>query len=378
MTTAIERTPNVEILPSTDQTVNMESFWQFAGLVDALGHPYPDPVDKPLWDSQLVEHKIARLQRHLRRRKRYIVLPEWMCPLCSNTVRNRVYEYHAMRWSSVLMHQITVHHWRPSRMFIDFIIGTTVAINRDDSSIVLAGTHGRTTTAPTVTIGYNQWAILDALMLAGGKRKWHNPTDARKKMYSEIVGYLTLEPSGTTTAVSNIVLGRSDVVDAQDNTILFPTPLEGVSEHKYYFHTHPPTPTVGARVRDGILYEFPSPSDIQHFVIQQSYGKTKGSIILAPEGVYVIMRYARRDLVVPDDTYAQYQRLIERIQSQSLRELKIHTVPSRRVYYSRVVPVTRYATMIDTFLKTIGLRLLYYPRRCVNSKWIMTDVTLPL
>ena len=54
------------------------------------------------------------------------------------------------------------------------------------------------------------------------------------------------------------------------------------------FHTHPPTPFPGSRVVDGILYEFPSISDIYHFADHFNAGETQGSLIIAPEGMYII------------------------------------------------------------------------------------------
>ena len=54
------------------------------------------------------------------------------------------------------------------------------------------------------------------------------------------------------------------------------------------FHTHPSTPNPGSRITEGILYEFPSISDLFHFIEHHNQGKTQGSIIIAPEGIYII------------------------------------------------------------------------------------------
>ena len=43
-------------------------------------------------------------------------------------------------------------------------------------------------------------------------------------------------------------------------------------------------------LKNGILYEFPSISDITHFIEHHNNGKLLGSIIMAPEGIYIIRK----------------------------------------------------------------------------------------
>ena len=59
-------------------------------------------------------------------------------------------------------------------------------------------------------------------------------------------------------------------------------------DFEYIFHTHPSTPIAGARVKEGILYEFPSIPDLEQFIDHYNNGVTQGSIIFAPEGLYII------------------------------------------------------------------------------------------
>ena len=59
-------------------------------------------------------------------------------------------------------------------------------------------------------------------------------------------------------------------------------------DFEYMFHTHPATPYPGARINEGILYEFPSVSDLFHLIDHHNDGITQGSMIITPEGMYII------------------------------------------------------------------------------------------
>ena len=63
-------------------------------------------------------------------------------------------------------------------------------------------------------------------------------------------------------------------------------------EYSFIFHTHPPEKGgPGSRAPYGILYEFPSSSDLLHFIEHYNNGITIGSLVMTPEGLYNIRKH---------------------------------------------------------------------------------------
>ena len=82
-----------------------------------------------------------------------------------------------------------------------------------------------------------------------------------------------------------------DDIDKEDPLIYQPKNCLETLKSDYIFHTHPKTPYIGSRIKNGIIYEFPSISDIIHFVDHHNNGKLLGSLVITPEGLYIIHKY---------------------------------------------------------------------------------------
>jgi hypothetical protein len=135
-----------------------------------------------------------------------------------------------------------------------------------------------------IKISKNQLRILDALMIDGGYDKKY--FDKKNKLrFSEHAGLLDFSNNGLDKIV---VSGKTERVDRDDHSILLPANMIEAYDYEYIFHTHPPTPRPGGRANVGVLYEFPSISDIFHFMDHYNNGVVQGSIIIAPEGIYII------------------------------------------------------------------------------------------
>lgn len=359
----MQKTPNIE--RNGDETVYWESYWQKAGKTDLANNPYPVPANENPWNSKLLISKLKILQGKLENTDRSTLHDEWTCPLCKVVVSDRSYTYRNMNWDASLKHQIRKHNWHPSRMFLDFLLGATIEI-KQKGSVVLAGRHEN----GKLFVTQNQWGILDALMHSGGKRQW---ADNRKKMrYTETAG--VLNRIGNRVGIS---LGESEEEDPIDKSILFPNEMPEVAEHEYYFHTHPPTSRPGGRVKTGILYEFPSSGDILHYIHQQSYGKTVGSLIIAPEGVYIIGRDKQKKLNVPRDAGEIYFNWLEKTEDQAITDFKLKGTPTIKQFYEEIATEKKYVKSLDKHLQTWGLRLHFIPRTKVNGKWIIEGGYLP-
>ena len=132
-------------------------------------------------------------------------------------------------------------------------------------------------------INKNQLLLLDALLNDGNSKKYFDSNYNLR--YSEHSGAIAYRNNKVDRL---IISGQTTREDDDDIDILLPNDLHNLHKYEYIFHTHPPTPYPGSRAIDGVLYEFPSINDILHFIYYYNNGFVKGSIIIAPEGIYII------------------------------------------------------------------------------------------
>jgi len=134
----------------------------------------------------------------------------------------------------------------------------------------------------------NDLFVLDALMHDGSQQKYTNTT--KKLKYSEHGGLLDFDKNG----LERIIISTRKEYDKRDPDIYFPVVTNDVEDFEFMYHTHPPTPSPGSRSKSGIVYELPSLTDINTFIIAYQEGRTQGSIIVAPEGFYIIRSMVRK------------------------------------------------------------------------------------
>ena len=135
-----------------------------------------------------------------------------------------------------------------------------------------------------IKISKNQMRILESLYVDGSHDKKYY--DSKNKLrYSEHSGLLDF---GKSTLQRFIINAKQNISDKYDENILLPDNMPDAFDFEYMFHTHPSTPKPGSRVSEGFLYEFPSIPDLEQFIDHYNNGETQGSIIFAPEGLYII------------------------------------------------------------------------------------------
>ena len=118
--------------------------------------------------------------------------------------------------------------------------------------------------------------ILDALLYHGSDKKLYQYKN--KFYYSEHFGLFDFNKDKLESIVIDANTNR---IDEGDDSILMPTSnRKDLKDFEYIFHTHPPEQNKpGGRAIDGILYEFPSISDLYHFIYYHNYGNINGSIV---------------------------------------------------------------------------------------------------
>lgn len=213
--------------------------------------------------------------------------------------------------------------------------------------------------------------VLDALWKQGSNKRYRH---RKKFLYSEHSGVLDVRNNQIDKV---IVLSNTTRIDPSDQEIYLPNNTDTFGEYHYMFHTHPNNGKWGGRLKSGIVYEFPSASDLFNFTSYYDNGKTQASVIVSPEGIYVIraIKYVKRFNLDPS-LYSDFNRTIDRIEAKAYAALG-GTIKSAADFHHHISSNTRYVHMLNKYLKKYNIYLEYYPRIFVNGEWILRPIYLP-
>lgn len=217
------------------------------------------------------------------------------------------------------------------------------------------------------------------MMSQGGVSKKYE--DSKKGLrYSEHIGMLDFNNSG----LERVIVSTRPSLEARDDPeILLPDNPPDAVDYEYIFHTHPPTPFPGARVNEGILFEFPSIDDLFHFSYHFNKGNTQGSIIIAPEGLYMINANVKT-INIPDYNaiYKKMRDDILDIQLKAIAKYGDSFENKSNVFYGKVAQDTGYVAKYNAIMKRYWgnqLKVMYKPRKKdINGNWYIPSIYLPV
>ena len=224
-----------------------------------------------------------------------------------------------------------------------------------------------------IKISKNQLRILESLYLDGSKEKKYFDNKGKLR-YTEHSGLLDFGKSRLQRIIIN---AKQNISDKLDNTILLPENMPDAIDFEYIFHTHPSTPNPGSRVFEGILYEFPSVSDIFHFIEHHNQGKTQGSIIITPEGLYIIKCInSKLKINIKDEDYIInfLEEKVDEIQNDAL--IKYMNKITDNIFYKKIARDLNFIEKYNELIKDLNLKVFYKPRVLVNKKWVLDDLYL--
>jgi hypothetical protein len=236
-----------------------------------------------------------------------------------------------------------------------------------------------------IKINRNQMQILDALYIDGSFVKKY--IDKHNKLrFSEHYGYFN---NNNNDIDRIIVSGKTDRHDKGDPTILLPNNLHDTYNYDIVYHTHPATPLPGSRIKESIILEMPSINDIFHFIDHYNNGKTLGSIIITPEGVYVIkcnknVKKVKYNDEIEDNLYERMDDEVSDLHSEItnyITENKL-TDKLKKNFNKTVQPLLKkytkkYENIINKYLNnqlSITIKPRFYEKRI--NKWILKDLYL--
>jgi hypothetical protein len=264
----------------------------------------------------------------------------YKCHSCNFNSSQILYKKDDILFDNSLIHHMTQHNFKPSRELSSKI--------KRSSHIKIKATFIKEDNLKKFVLDKNQILILDSLMYSGNNKSYIDK--AKKFRYSEHAGLLDFDKVGLEKI---LISGRSNRQDKDDPEILLPQNMDDALDYEFMFHTHPATPYPGARSKQGILYEFPSVSDIYHFIEHYNIGETQGSMIIAPEGIYIIhSRTGEEKIMVKSDEETYRMIMIDalKLQSKAIEQYGTDYL-NNDLFFKRVINDHKYIKEFNEILK---------------------------
>jgi hypothetical protein len=351
-------------------------------VTDSMGNKFPFPThSNKIWsEKEQFIKKLTGVQNYMKSKNKYSQYTDHQsknCLLCGERdILNGYFYLKNITWQDDLIHYINVHNIKPSEKFIDIIY--KFVPERKKRIINYESEIYTQESIQYLKLDRNQILIIDALMNHGGYAKRY--IDANKKdtfKYSEHAGLLDFNSNGLDKI---IISGKTSRVDKGDEDIYLPEDMPYALDYEYIFHTHPPTPKPGGRVNNGILFEFPSISDIFHFLQHYNDGKTQGSIVVCAEGLYNIRKQILDNKKINIDEnklYSELDVIMKKSQKDAINTYKNNFTTYE--FYSKIAQDRKYIDAINHIINQYKIHIDYFPRiKDSSGKWIIDSIHLPV
>lgn len=275
------------------------------------------------------------------------------------------YKLGNIKWSDELLFKLKECEY-PSKRFIKIIMATQF-VNDYICNIPMIVPKSLIDRFTYVTLTNHALHTIDALWKQGSGKRYKYQD---RYMYSEHSGVLSVDDKRIDKVIT---LANSTRVDPNDDDIYLPNNNDEFNNYCFMFHTHPNT----NRLTQGIIYEFPSASDLYNFTYYYNSGKTQASIIVTQEGMYVIRPYE----YVPkydfsDDHWHEINEMINQIETDAKKLLK--KVKDENTFHKYIAQDTKAISAYNDYVRKYNLYIEYYPRVFVNNEWALRTVYLPL
>lgn len=318
---------------------------------------------------ELIENYLSQSSKNIKEEE-----TKHICPICNAKMDTKTFKIKNILWKSELAHLVEKHDFVPSKSFIDMVFSFKLPIKKHTSIKIkpdkILVKHG----LRFIKLESNQLNILDALMEHGGGKEKYKLGSF--EIYSEHAGLLDFDKDYLEKV---IVFTNTNVTDKYDTEIYLPENNEDAFDYEYIFHTHPPTPYPGSRAKEGFLYEFPSTSDLMHFSEHYNIGITQGSIVIAPEGMYLMRKKVLDGKQIrynDDEFYDSVTREIIRVNNDAIKQYG--TKFNLDKFFHKIAQDMTYINRLNKFIARYGLEIDYFPRKKRNGNWILEDIYIPV
>ncbi len=377
-----------------NKIVKLESYWKKSkndNKRDDLDNDFPYPKEGSFWtEKEQFIDKLVKIEKYVIFKKGFHNFEEHeYCLLCKEKkeeiiVSSGYYYLQNIIWKNSLIHYIVVHNIKPSNEFIDFIyqfdIKKELKKDKDFDIMKIDGEEYMLDNIKYLKLNKNQILIMDALMIHGGynKKYFDNIEENKKYRYSEHSGLLDFDQHGLDKV---IISAKTTRIDEGDDEIYLPKNMKEAFDYEYMFHTHPPTPKPGSRAIYGILYDFPSINDILHFIDHFNLGKTQGSIVIAPEGLYNVRKniFNKEKIIIKDEN-EMINILTEvhnKIQNNAIKKFGYKFTLDK--FYTSIVTDFTAINDYNKVLNSFEIQIDYFPRiKDKYGNWYIDSIYLPV
>lgn len=312
-----------------------------------------------------------------------IILTNNKCQECHECQITKFYKLGNIMWSNRVRHKIESHQSYPSEYFIKVIINICII---EDTIVnppieLDSNKNNLNNIFNYIPLQYNKLLIIDALLHQGSYPRYsaikNEPIYKEKFIYSEHSGVISVKNN----IIDNIIVStETNRVDVNDDNIYLPINTETLSNYEFFFHTHPNTSTYGGRIKEGIIYEFPSANDLFNFIKYRTEGIVQASVIVAPEGIYVIRPITfQRSHPINSDIFHNLRKFIIKLEKNALKKLNpiISKISDPDTFHQKVGFNLDYIGMYNKFIESMNLFIEFYPREKKNNEWCLRQISLP-
>lgn len=275
-------------------------------------------------------------------------------------------------WPNNIKYYINKHNKYPSEYFVKIIMCTQISKKYIINPPIILDKN-EINYFFYIHLHYNTLLILDALFFQGSYPRYQKEN---KYIYSEHAGVISIKDR----MIDNIIVSsKTNRIDINDDTIFLPSNSPDFMNYNILFHTHPNTMLYGGRLKEGILYEFPSVNDIFNFIKSHNNGNIQISIIISPEGTYVIRQIEnKKNILMNIDVYNNLKDFVLELEKLAISD-NIHIInkiSNPDIFHKYISQNYKYIILYNKFIEKQNLFIEYYPREKKNNEWCLKQIDL--
>lgn len=311
---------------------------------------------------QLNQFTMTNLQSFLRKLK-YVQTQTF--------IHHHFYVLGHLKWRINLVECMQTDHCYPNEYFV-MIINHLIYVNHILINPPIQLPASRFCQMEYITLEYNTLLSLDGLHKQGSRPRYLHE---HEYLYSEYAGVILLNDNHALEGF--IIITESTRIDQKDAELFMPVNHALFEKHAFLFHTHPKH-MQGPRVHDGIVYEAPSVSDIYNFMYYHDRFQCQASLIIAPEGMYVIRSLREPDRChIPAKHYNRLQSHFMQVEKSALKTFD-HDRMLDTHYFHQIIAYQGiyFNEQRNALLHRYNLHIEYYPRVYMNHEWYLKRIFL--
>ena len=231
----------------------------------------------------------------------------------------------------------------------------------------------------------NNSNIIDGLYEEGSNKIYietnKNINNSKIERYSEHYGFIIINSN----KIEKINILSKNRIDKDDPTIFLPKENIDTFNMNYIFHTHPRGKDYGRREENLQIYEFPSISDILHFIDHHNFGKLIGSIVITSEGAYIIRKYNfnKNKIKIDTDIFIdKIEDIIYTLEDDILQKYSeyLEINDTKTFFYNNIANDIEFIKIINEELEKYDIAIDYYSRILFKNteKYIFPNIYLPI